>query len=51
MSIDYSNVGDYSRDWSYAIDNGYKDIISIIKCAIFINIIELCKKYDIELKR
>lgn len=69
MSIDYSNVGYYSRVWGDVIDNGYENmlahngninsgnvhtktvIISFIKIAIALYLVELCKKYDIELKR
>lgn len=51
MTIDYSNVGDYSRAWGYAIDNGYEYIIPIIKLAIAMRIAYVYEKTSVNLKR
>jgi hypothetical protein len=38
MNLDYSNIGDYSRDWGFVMDNELEnvfDTITIIICAYF----------------
>lgn len=51
MTIDCSNVSDYSRALGYAIDNGYKYIIPMIKIAIAMHIAYMYGKTSVNLKR